>query len=102
MCSYNPHFGSTHYLLLNSSNLTETLTLKLLDHNDHRKDTELGTASFELAELAEDATREGIEAKILKDGKERGELLFNLSWFPVLTPQKGVDGQLEPVPDTSA
>ncbi|KAF8342603.1 tricalbin [Cantharellus anzutake] len=99
--SPNPHFGSTHYLLLNSTNLHETLTLSVLDHNDHRNDTELGTASYELSQLLDDATREGIIVKVLKDGKECGEVIFDLSYFPVLTPAKGPDGQLEPVPETS-
>ena len=75
---FHPHFGSTHHLLLTSSNLTETLNLYVLDHNDHRKDTELGVASYELKNLLEDATREGIVAKVLKDGKDRGEVMLNL------------------------
>lgn len=49
-----------------------------MDHNDHRKDTELGAASFELSSLAEDAVKEGIVAKVLKDGKDRGSLNFSL------------------------
>lgn len=99
--SRNPYFGSTHYLLLNSSNLQESLTLNVFDHNDHFKDSELGTASYELRNLVEDATREGIVAKVLRDGKERGEIKLDLSYFPVLTPAKGPDGHLEPVPETS-
>ncbi|KAF9513783.1 hypothetical protein BS47DRAFT_1343789 [Hydnum rufescens UP504] len=96
----NPHFGSTHYLLLASSNLTETLNLIVLDHNDHLKDTEVGAASYELKRLLDDATDEGIVAKVNKDGKGRGEVSFNLSWFPVLTATKTADGQLEPIPET--
>ncbi|KDN50305.1 hypothetical protein RSAG8_01641, partial [Rhizoctonia solani AG-8 WAC10335] len=45
--TYNPHWGEVKFMVINS--LTETLNLALLDHNDHRKDTELGTASFELS-----------------------------------------------------
>lgn len=76
--SYNPHFGSTHNILLNDSNMTESLTLNVMDHNDRRKDTMLGTASFELSLLKEDATREGIVAKILREGKECGEIIFSV------------------------
>lgn len=57
----------------------ETLTLTVMDHNDRRKDSELGVASFDLALLTEDATQEGIVAKILREGKDCGELVFNLS-----------------------
>ncbi len=56
----------------------ETLTLNVLDHNEHRKDSELGTASYQLHDLVEDATREGVVAKVLRDGKERGEIKFAL------------------------
>ena len=49
-----------------------------MDHNDHRNDSELGSATFDLSSLVEDAVKEGVEAKILKDGKERGTLRFDL------------------------
>jgi len=75
---YAPHFGSIHNILLKDVNMHETLTLTVLDHNEHRKDTILGVAGFELALLAEDATREGILAKILHEGKDCGELAFSL------------------------
>ena len=77
-CRYAPHFGSIHNILLKDVNMHETLTLTVLDHNEHRKDTILGVAGFELALLAEDATREGILAKILREGKDCGELAFSL------------------------
>jgi hypothetical protein len=73
---YNPHWGEVKFLVINS--LTEALNLTILDHNDHRKDTDLGSASFELSSLLEDATQEGLVRKILKDGKERGELKFDV------------------------
>ncbi|KAG9088467.1 hypothetical protein FS749_002138 [Ceratobasidium sp. UAMH 11750] len=78
--TYNPHWGEVKFLLVNS--LTETLNLSLLDHNEHRKDTDLGSASFELSSLTEDATQEGLVRKVLKDGKERGELKFDVAFFP--------------------
>ena len=98
ICSYNPSWGETKFILVN--NLTESLILNLLDYNEHRKDSEMGAVTFDLTKLQEDATREGIEAKVLKDGKERGELRFDVSFFPVLTPQK-VDGKEEELPETS-
>lgn len=86
-------------MLVNS--LTEQLVFSIWDFNDHRKDTELGAVSFDLNKLNEDATLEGLEEKILKDGKERGELRFDLSFYPVLKPQKIDGGKEEELPDTS-
>lgn len=74
--SYNPYWGEVKFILINS--LTETLTLSILDHNDHRKDTDLGTASFELSKLEADATQEGLISKVLRDGKEKGEVKFDV------------------------
>ncbi|KAF8604948.1 tricalbin [Ceratobasidium sp. AG-I] len=96
--TYNPHWGEVKFILINS--LTETLNLSILDHNDHRRDTELGTASFELHSLEVDATQEGIVSKVLKDGKEKGELKYDVSFFPVLKPQTLDGGKIQPLPET--
>jgi Ca2+-dependent lipid-binding protein len=95
--TYNPSWTETKFLLVNS--LTEQLVLSVLDYNDHRKDTPLGAASFELAALEKDGTQESIVKQILKDGKERGEIRFDCSWYPVLKPVM-VDGKPES-PETS-
>jgi Ca2+-dependent lipid-binding protein len=76
--TYNPHWGTTHFLLLNDSNMSETLTLSVSDHNEHRKDTDMGVASFELHSLLDDASQENIVRDVLKDGKERGQLNFDV------------------------
>ena len=86
-------------MLINS--LTEQLVFNVYDWNEHRKDSELGLATFDLSKLAEDAVQEGIEAKVLKDGKERGDLRFDLSFYPVLKPQQIDGGKEEEIPDTS-
>ncbi|KAG8734045.1 hypothetical protein FRC12_018670, partial [Ceratobasidium sp. 428] len=96
--TYNPHWGEVKFILINS--LTETLNLSILDHNEHRKDTDLGSASFELSSLMEDATQEGLVRKVLKDGKERGELKFDVAFFPVLKPQTLDGGKIQPLPET--
>lgn len=83
----------TKFILIN--NLTESLVFELWDYNDHRKNSVLGYASFELQKLMEDATLEGIEAPVLKDGKDRGVLRFDMSFYPVLKPEE------QEVPDTS-
>lgn len=75
--------------------------MSLLDYNEHRKDTDMGSANFDLSKLQEDAVLEGLEAKILKDGKAGGDLRFDLSFYPVLQPKKGENGKDEELPNTS-
>ncbi|WVQ70782.1 hypothetical protein IAR50_000304 [Cryptococcus sp. DSM 104548] len=94
----NPSFQETQFLLINT--LADVLNLNVYDFNDHRPDTLLGTASHELGSLAEDAEQEGNVGKILGGGKERGEVRYDLSYFPVLKAEKGADGTPEPIPDT--
>lgn len=86
----------TKFILIN--NLTESLVLSVLDYNDHRKDSEMGFASFDLSKLREDAVHDGVEAPILKDGKERGILRFDVSFFPVMKPDTT---GIEEIPDSS-
>jgi Ca2+-dependent lipid-binding protein, contains C2 domain len=83
----------TKFLLINS--LNESLILNVFDYNDHRKNTLLSTATFELSKLQEDATQEGIESSLLKDGKERGELRFDCSYYPVLKAEEGDEEVLD-------
>jgi Ca2+-dependent lipid-binding protein len=79
--------------------LHETLTFNVLDYNEHRADTDLGAATFELTKLLDDSTHEGVNSTILKDGKDRGELRYDISYYPVLKAAK-VDGK-EELPETS-
>jgi Ca2+-dependent lipid-binding protein len=96
--TYNPTWMETKFMIVNS--LMDTLTLTLFDYNDHRKDTLLASANFELSKLTDDATQEGIESTLLKDGKERGLLRYAVSFYPVLS-AKSVDGKEEKLPETS-
>ncbi|KAI0308025.1 tricalbin [Multifurca ochricompacta] len=94
--THNPTWNESKFLLINR--LTDNLVLTVMDYNDHRKDTELGASIFELSKLDEDATQENLSLPILKDGKERGELRFDVLYFPVLKPQvneSGVEELLE-------
>ncbi|KAI0080049.1 tricalbin [Panus rudis PR-1116 ss-1] len=94
----NPHWGESKFILVNS--LTEALTLKVFDYNGHRRNTELGSATFDLTKLQEDATQEGNEVLILKEGKDRGLLRFDVMFYPVLKPQVDQSG-IEELPETS-
>ena len=88
----------TKFILVNS--LTENLLLKVWDYNDHRANTDLGFASFDLSVLEADATQEDLEAQILKDGKERGNIRFDVNFYPVLKPEVDAGG-VEVLPETS-
>lgn len=93
----NPSFHETQFLLINS--LADVLNLNVFDFNDHRPDSLLGTVSHELGTLADDAEQEGIVGQILGGGKDRGTLRYDVSYFPVLKPEKNADGTFEPLPD---
>ena len=70
--------------------------MNLYDYNEHRSHTKLASASFDLGKLEEDSVQEGIVSQLLKEGKERGELRYDLEYFPVIEPQQGKD-----VPESS-
>lgn len=76
------------------------MVLKLFDYNEHRKDAEMGVASFDLSKLLEDATLEDITSPILINGKNAGDMKFDVSFYPVLKPAV-VDGVAEELPETS-
>ncbi|EIW86483.1 tricalbin [Coniophora puteana RWD-64-598 SS2] len=87
--TYNPTWMETKFILINS--LQESLVLDVFDYNSKRSNTTLGAATFDMQKLQEDAKIDGIELPILKDGKDKGSVRFNLSFFPVLKPEH-VDG----------
>lgn len=95
----NPSWNETLFILINT--LADVLNLHLFDYNDHRPDNLLGTVSQELATLKDDAEQEGLVGKILGGGKDRGELRYDLSFFPILQPQKAADGTIEPLPESA-
>ncbi|KAJ3567153.1 hypothetical protein NP233_g6551 [Leucocoprinus birnbaumii] len=85
--TYNPTWLETKFILVNS--IGENLMLNLWDFNDHRKDSLLGAATFDMNQLADDSSREGIVSTLLKDGKERGELKYDIQYYPVLETPEG-------------
>ena len=96
--TYNPTWNETKFLLINS--LMDSLVMTIYDYNDHRKNSLLGSSTFALESLKEDATQDGLESLILKDGKERGQLRYDVSFYPVLKPQ-ALNGK-EELPETSS
>ena len=72
-----------------------------MDFNDHRSDSVMGSASFALEILEHDATQDDILRPILKDGHDRGELRFDVNFYPVISLSKTSEGAVQKLPETS-
>lgn len=94
----NPQFKSSHFVLLN--NLNGILTLNVMDYNDHRSDSKLGAATFELKELEKEPEQTNLTTPVMLEGKDRGQLQYALSYYPVIKPETGPDGNQLPLPET--
>ncbi|KLT44354.1 tricalbin [Cutaneotrichosporon oleaginosum] len=95
--STSPTWNETQFVLIKS--LNDMLSLNVMDYNEMRSDALLGTVNHELLTLAEDAEQEGIVGRILDAGKDRGEMRYNLSYYPAILPEKNPDGTFQPLPD---
>jgi len=93
-----PVWNETQYILVNT--LNDTLNLSVFDYNEHRSDNALGSTIFDLASLQENAEQAGLVSKIMQDGKDRGNLKYNISFYPVLKPTSAPDGTIEPAPES--
>jgi Ca2+-dependent lipid-binding protein len=83
----------TKFILIHS--LKENMVFNLLDFNDHRKDTALGSVTYSLSKLLEDQTHEDIVSPILQDGKDNGELRYDVNYFPVIEAEEGKEEVLD-------
>lgn len=71
------------------------MVFNLMDFNDHRKDTALGSVNFPLSKLLEDQTLDDIVSVILQDGKENGELRYDVNYYPVIEVEEGKEEVLD-------
>ena len=94
----NPTWNETKYLLV--KNLNEVLSLTLVDFNDFRKDKVIGSVNFPLETLKEKPEQETINSAVLSAGKNRGGLVFDVRFFPVLEGKTLPDGTKEPPPES--
>lgn len=92
-----PTWNDTQFVLIKS--LNDILNLNLFDYNSNRPDSHLGTVSQELTSLADDNQQEGIVGRVVSGGKDRGELRYDISYYPSIKPEKNPDGTFAPVPD---
>ncbi|KAF8807280.1 transmembrane protein [Phlegmacium glaucopus] len=91
--TYNPTWMETKFILVNT--LKEVMVLDLYDYNDVRKDTLLGSVEFPLSKLLDDQTHEDIVSTILQEGKDRGELRYDVNYFPVIEAEEGKEEILD-------
>lgn len=95
----NPRWNETHYIIITSFH--DSLDTEIYDWNEFRKDKDLGTASFALENLEDDYEHENQRLEIKSGGKDRGVLMCDIRFFPVLEPTKDEDGNEEPAPETN-
>ena len=94
-----PRWSETKTILINS--LNDALSFQIFDFNEIRKDKLLGTANFDLKQLEENAEHENVSGQIMYNAKPRGEVVFDVRFYPVLRPKKREDGTEEPPPETT-
>lgn len=92
-----PSWNETQFVLVNS--LADVLNLNIFDYNEHTKDDLIGTVSQELKGFEEDPEQDGIVSRIIHGGKDRGELRYDINYYPTIQPEKKEDGTFEPLPD---
>jgi Ca2+-dependent lipid-binding protein len=76
--------------------------LQVFDYNEFRKDKELGVASFGLDKLQEDPEQENLSLPVLSNSKPRGQIMFDVRYFPVLEGRTLEDGTKEPAPESNS
>ncbi|ORX82449.1 hypothetical protein K493DRAFT_342190 [Basidiobolus meristosporus CBS 931.73] len=87
----NPNWDETFFVL--AHNLSETLTLEIFDKEEIKKDRSLGTATFNLVSLLDEPVQDNVIAKVIREGgKERGEVCFDITYYPVVEPIVEEDG----------
>ena len=94
-----PRWNETKSILINS--LNDALSFQIFDFNEIRKDKMLGTANFDLKQLEVDAEHENVSGQIMYNAKPRGEIVFDVRFYPVLLSKKRPDGTEEAPPETT-
>jgi Ca2+-dependent lipid-binding protein len=97
--SSDPKWSETKYIVV--SNLNDNLTLTVFDYNDIRKDKELGVVNFPLSVLQETPEHENQTLPIMFNGKPRGQMVFDIRFFPVLEGPVLADGKKGPPPESN-
>lgn len=96
----SPRWNETIYVIITS--FTDALTIIPYDWNEFRKDKKLGTATFALDKLEEEAEHEGLYLEVLASGRNRGAIHTDIRFFPVLEGRKLENGETEPPPELNS
>ncbi|KKZ61256.1 hypothetical protein EMCG_04129 [[Emmonsia] crescens] len=96
----NPKWNETIYVIITS--FTDSLTLQVYDWNEFRKDKELGAATFPLEPLEKEDEHENLTLELLSSGRQRGAIMADVRFFPVLEGRKLESGTEEPAPESNA
>ncbi|KAA8913371.1 C2 domain-containing protein [Sphaerosporella brunnea] len=95
----DPKWNETKYIVV--TNLNDSLDLQVFDYNEFRKDKELGVASFALEKLQEDSEHENVTIPVMNNGKPKGQISFDVRFFPIMEGRTLEDGTKEPVPESN-
>ncbi|KAJ1964509.1 Tricalbin-2 [Dipsacomyces acuminosporus] len=78
-----PSWGETLILLAYSK--TDTIQFEVFDWNSVGKDEKIGFVSYPMQKMLEQPELEGVTMPIMMGERERGQLTFDMSYFPVAT-----------------
>ncbi|KAK7204282.1 C2 domain-containing protein [Myxozyma melibiosi] len=92
----NPRWNETKFFLVRS--LTDPLIMEVIDFNDVRKDKKIGEVTFPIERLDAEPEVENQVGKVVHNGKERGDVIFDARFFPILGGKTLEDGTVEPPP----
>ncbi|KAL7269910.1 Tricalbin-2 [Rhizina undulata] len=95
----NPRWNETKYFVI--TNFNDSLHMNIFDFNEFRKDKELGSAILALDRLQKEPELENLQLPILASGKTRGQVTFNVRFFPILEGRTLEDGTKEPPPESN-
>lgn len=97
----SPTFKETKFILVKEQDIANGfLVMPVMDFNERRPDSRLGAASFQLKTLETQPEQEHISSAVILNGKDRGNLEYSLSYYPVIKPQTDADGKPMPLPET--
>lgn len=98
--SSNPTFKETKHVLIKE--LQGLMVLALMDDKGSRPHTRLGVTQVDLSSLVENPSPGQMNKVIMYGDKALGSVQFSLDYFPVMKPEVGPDGLLQPLPETAA
>ena len=95
--SDSPRWNETKLIIL--TNYNGNLDLDIFDSNDFRKDAPIGKATFDMKQLEESPDHENVTLPIKIGLKQKGQIICDIRFFPVLEGAKLEDGTVQPPPD---